>query len=80
MCESAEFAQADPIRPAVLLAPKIHVHEKEDVNRGQTIIEAIFKDGRKEVVDINRGPETPSKLLDKKTMCIIINFNILWCQ
>ncbi len=44
---------------------KIQVQEKEDVNRGQTIIEAIFKDGRKEVVDINRGPETPSKLLDK---------------
>lgn len=43
---------------------KIRVHQKEDVNRGQTIIEVKFKDGSEEVIDLNRGPETPSKLLD----------------
>lgn len=45
---------------------KIKVFQKEDVNRGQTIIEVRFKDGRKESVDLNRGPETPSKVLDAK--------------
>lgn len=51
--------------PQILeIRKKIHVHEREDVNRGQTIIEVIFQDGKKEVVDLNRGPETPSKLLD----------------
>lgn len=43
---------------------KIRVIQKEDVNRGQTIIEIKFRDGSEEVVDLNRGPETPSKLLD----------------
>ena len=42
---------------------KIRVHEEEDVNRGQTIIKVKFKNGSEEVVDVNRGPETPSKIL-----------------
>jgi|YelNatPaOPRAMG01_1025707.scaffolds.fasta_scaffold10560_9 2-methylcitrate dehydratase PrpD len=45
---------------------KIKVFEEENVNRGQTIIEVKYKNGRKERVDINRGPETPSVMMNEK--------------
>lgn len=51
-------------RTTLDIRKKIRVHEKEDVNRGQTKIDIKFKDGREEIVNLNRGPETPSKLLD----------------
>lgn len=51
--------------PQILrLRKKIKVHQREDVNRGQTILEIKFKDGRKEIVDLNRGAKTPSKHLE----------------
>ncbi|MDS0256792.1 MmgE/PrpD family protein [Thermoplasmatales archaeon AK] len=47
----------------VSLRKRVHVYPKEDINRGQTRIEIILKDGRKEISEINRGSVTPSKHL-----------------
>ena len=44
---------------------KIKVHSQENINRGQTVIEVKYKNGKTETVDLNRGPETPSKHLDE---------------
>jgi 2-methylcitrate dehydratase PrpD len=44
---------------------KIKVHSDENINRGQTLIEVKYKNGKTETVDLNRGPETPSKHLDE---------------
>jgi 2-methylcitrate dehydratase PrpD len=60
----SDSAVADPY--TVSLRKKIKVHQMEDINRGQTVIEVKYRNGGKETVDINRGPETPSKLMDTR--------------
>ncbi len=52
-------------RKIAALRKKIKVHEKGEVNRGQTIIEVRLKGGRREASEINRGPEVPSKELNE---------------
>ncbi len=52
-------------RKVASLRNKIKVHEKEEVNRGQTIIEVKLRGGRKETSEINRGPDVPSKELNE---------------
>lgn len=55
-------AVTDPL--TLELRKKIRMHESEDINRGQTRLEILLKNGKKEIVEVNRGPETPSKHLD----------------
>lgn len=43
---------------------KIKVHQVEEINRGQTIIEILSRNGRKDISEINRGSESPSKEMD----------------
>lgn len=58
------FSDSSVNDPKVLQTrKKIKVIQTEDINRGQTVIEVKLKGGSKEFVDVNRGPETPSKLL-----------------
>lgn len=45
---------------------KIKVFQEENINRGQTLIEVKYKNGRKDAVDINRGSETPSRIMNEK--------------
>lgn len=47
-----------------VLRGKIEVSSREGINMGQTILEVTLKDGRKVSSEINRGGDTPSKVLD----------------
>ena len=49
----------------VKIRSRVRVYQKEDVNRGQTVIEIKYYDGRVESAEVNRGPSKPSKLLDE---------------
>ncbi|QRF75777.1 MmgE/PrpD family protein [Thermoplasmatales archaeon] len=60
----SDSAVKDPL--TLMIRKKIRVHERESINRGQTVINVKFKNGGKETVDLNRGPETPSKPMDEK--------------
>ena len=52
-------------RKIAILRKKVKVHQREDINRGQTVIELKLRNGRKEVAEINRGPDVPSRELDE---------------
>lgn len=43
----------------------IRIHESEEINRGQTLIEVFLKRGSRESSEINRGPESPSKVMSE---------------
>jgi 2-methylcitrate dehydratase PrpD len=61
------FSDSSVNDPEVLsLRKKIKIVESESINRGQTIIEVKLKGGAIETSEINRGPSTPSKLLNSQ--------------
>lgn len=59
------FSDTAVTDPGVLrVRRKVKVVQDEEINRGQTSINIKYKNGKSEYVDLNRGPEVPSRHLN----------------
>lgn len=50
------------------LRRKVTLSAEEGINMGQTILDFRLKNGKKVTTEVNRGPDTPSKMLGKNDM------------